>query len=70
MAIRVAINGFGRIGRLTLRAALESGRKDLEFVAINDLGPLGETWSANSLSYADGRIYHRTAAELLCIGRR
>ena len=38
MAIRVAINGFGRIGRLTLRAALESGRKDLEFVAINDLG--------------------------------
>ncbi len=38
MAVRVAINGFGRIGRLTLRAALESGRKDLEFVAINDLG--------------------------------
>jgi glyceraldehyde 3-phosphate dehydrogenase len=38
MPIRVAINGFGRIGRLTLRAALESGRKDLEFVAINDLG--------------------------------
>jgi glyceraldehyde 3-phosphate dehydrogenase len=35
---RVAINGFGRIGRLTLRAFLESGRKDLEFVAINDLG--------------------------------
>jgi len=35
---RVAINGFGRIGRLTFRAFLESGRKDLEFVAINDLG--------------------------------
>jgi glyceraldehyde 3-phosphate dehydrogenase len=35
---RVAINGFGRIGRLTLRAFLESRRKDLEFVAINDLG--------------------------------
>ncbi len=35
---RVAINGFGRIGRLTLRAFLESGRKDLDFVAINDLG--------------------------------
>jgi glyceraldehyde 3-phosphate dehydrogenase len=35
---RVAINGLGRIGRLTLRAFLESGRKDLEFVAINDLG--------------------------------
>jgi glyceraldehyde 3-phosphate dehydrogenase len=35
---RVAINGFGRIGRLTLRAYLESGRNDLDFVAINDLG--------------------------------
>jgi len=35
---RVAINGFGRIGRLTFRAFLEAGRKDLEFVAINDLG--------------------------------
>ena len=40
MAVRVAINGFGRIGRLTLRAALESKRKDIEFVAINDLGSL------------------------------
>ena len=38
MAVRVAINGFGRIGRLVLRAAIESGRKDIEFVAINDLG--------------------------------
>lgn len=37
MSIRVAINGFGRIGRLVLRAALESGRDDLEFVAVNDL---------------------------------
>lgn len=37
--IRVAINGFGRIGRLVLRAALESGRDDIEFVAVNDLAP-------------------------------
>jgi glyceraldehyde 3-phosphate dehydrogenase len=35
---RVAINGFGRIGRLTFRAFMEEGRDDLEFVAINDLG--------------------------------
>ena len=35
---RVAINGFGRIGRLTFRAFLEAKRKDLDFVAINDLG--------------------------------
>ena len=38
MAVRVAINGFGRIGRLVLRGILESGRKDIEVVAINDLG--------------------------------
>jgi len=38
MAIRVAINGFGRIGRLVLRAIIESKRKDIEVVAINDLG--------------------------------
>lgn len=38
MAVKVAINGFGRIGRLVLRAAIESGRDDVEFVAINDLG--------------------------------
>jgi len=40
MAVRVAINGFGRIGRLVLRAAAEAGRKDIQFVAINDLGPV------------------------------
>ncbi len=38
MAVRVGINGFGRIGRLVLRAAFEAGRQDIEFVAINDLG--------------------------------
>jgi len=40
MAIRVAINGFGRIGRLVLRAIVESGRRDIEIVAVNDLGPV------------------------------
>ena len=38
MAVKVAINGFGRIGRLVLRAIVESGRTDIEPVAINDLG--------------------------------
>jgi glyceraldehyde 3-phosphate dehydrogenase len=38
MAVKVAINGFGRIGRLVLRALVESGRDDLDVVAINDLG--------------------------------
>ena len=40
MTVRVAINGFGRIGRNVLRAIAESGRKDIEIVAINDLGPV------------------------------
>ncbi|MDP9196052.1 MAG: type I glyceraldehyde-3-phosphate dehydrogenase [Pseudomonadota bacterium] len=37
MAVKVAINGFGRIGRLVLRSVYETGRKDVEVVAINDL---------------------------------
>lgn len=39
-AVKVAINGFGRIGRNVLRAIIESGRKDIQVVAINDLGPV------------------------------
>ena len=39
MAVKIAINGFGRIGRNVLRAIAESGRTDVEVVAINDLGP-------------------------------
>ena len=49
MTVKVAINGFGRIGRLVLRAVHESGRKDIEVVAINDLGPV-ET-NAHLLQY-------------------
>ena len=40
MTVRVAINGFGRIGRLVLRSIVEHGRSDIEVVAINDLGPV------------------------------
>ena len=39
MTVRMAINGFGRIGRLVLRAAVETGRSDIKVVAINDLAP-------------------------------
>ncbi|MEM0923489.1 MAG: type I glyceraldehyde-3-phosphate dehydrogenase [Pseudomonadota bacterium] len=49
MAVKIAINGFGRIGRNVLRAIVESGRSDVEVVAINDLGPV-ET-SAHLISY-------------------
>ena len=40
MSVKVAINGFGRIGRNVLRAIVESGRTDIEVIAINDLGPV------------------------------
>ena len=40
MAVRVAINGFGRIGRNIVRAIYESGRTDIDVVAVNDLGPV------------------------------
>src|SRR5687767_9824365 len=40
MTVKVAINGFGRIGRNILRAIVESGRSDIEVVAMNDLGPV------------------------------
>src|SRR4051794_12898395 len=40
MAVRIAINGFGRIGRNVLRAIVESGRDDIRVVAVNDLGPV------------------------------
>src|SRR5689334_16603195 len=40
MPVRVAINGFGRIGRLVLRSIVEHARRDIEVVAINDLGPV------------------------------
>ena len=58
MTIRVAINGFGRIGRNVLRAIAESGRKDIEVVAANDLGPV-ET-NAHLLRYdsVHGRFPH------------
>jgi glyceraldehyde 3-phosphate dehydrogenase len=58
MAVRVAINGFGRIGRLVLRGIIESGRTDIEVVGINDLGPI-ET-NAHLLRYdsVHGRFPH------------
>lgn len=49
MAVKVAINGFGRIGRLVLRAMIESGRSDIECVLINDLGSVED--NAHLLRY-------------------
>lgn len=63
MAVRVAINGFGRIGRNILRAIVESGRNDIEVVAVNDLGPV-ET-NAHLLRYdsVHGRFPHDVKVE-------
>ncbi|WCR12221.1 type I glyceraldehyde-3-phosphate dehydrogenase [Paracoccus stylophorae] len=60
MAVKVAINGFGRIGRNVLRAIVESGRTDIEVVAINDLGPV-ET-NAHLLRYDS--VHGRFPAEV------
>ncbi len=64
MAVRVAINGFGRIGRNVLRAIVESGRTDIEVVAINDLGPV-ET-NAHLLRYDS--VHGRFPAEVVVSG--
>ncbi len=63
MTVRVAINGFGRIGRNIVRAIYESGRKDIEVVAVNDLGPV-ET-NAHLLRYdsVHGRFPHEVKVE-------
>jgi glyceraldehyde 3-phosphate dehydrogenase len=60
MTLKVAINGFGRIGRLVLRAIVESGRKDIDIVAVNDLGPI-ET-NAHLLRYDS--VHGRFPAEV------
>ena len=71
MAVKVAINGFGRIGRNILRAIVESGRTDIEVVAINDLGPV-ET-NAHLLRYdsVHGRFPATvtTGADWIDVGR-
>ena len=56
MTTKVAINGFGRIGRLTFRAALESNRSDLEFVAINDLSSAAEMAHLLKYDSVHGRL--------------
>ncbi len=64
MAVTVAINGFGRIGRLVLRAIVESGRTDVEPVAINDLGSV----EANAHLLRYDSIHGRFPAEVTVDG--
>jgi glyceraldehyde 3-phosphate dehydrogenase len=64
MSVRLGINGFGRIGRLVMRAAVESGRNDVEVVGVNDLGPV-ET-NAHLLRYDS--VHGRFPAEVVVNG--
>ena len=58
MTTKVAINGFGRIGRLALRAVRELGRDDIEVVAINDLAPIGASAHLFEFDSVHGRYGH------------
>jgi len=63
MPVRVAINGFGRIGRNILRAIVESGRKDIEVVAINDLGPVETNAHLLRFDSVHGRFPHEVTVK-------
>ena len=61
--VRVAINGFGRIGRNILRAIHESGRGDIEVVAVNDLGPVETNAHLLRFDSVHGRFPHEVKVE-------
>ena len=63
MTVRVSINGFGRIGRLVLRALVESGRKDVEVVSVNDLGPVETNAHLLRFDSVHGRFPHEVGVD-------
>lgn len=71
MTVRVHINGFGRIGRLVLRALLENGRSDIEVVGINDLGPIETNAHLFRYDSVHGRFPHevRVEGDMMVTGR-
>ena len=71
MAVKVAINGFGRIGRNVLRAIIESGRTDIEIVAINDLGPVETNAHLLRFDSVHGRfpVEVKTTEDSIDVGR-
>jgi len=70
MATRVAINGFGRIGRNILRAMIESGRNDFEVVAVNDLGPVETNAHLLRFDSVHGRFPHevKVTGDMIDVG--
>ncbi|MDF2142709.1 type I glyceraldehyde-3-phosphate dehydrogenase [Paenirhodobacter sp. CAU 1674] len=71
MTVKVAINGFGRIGRNVLRAIIESGRTDIEVVAINDLGPVATNAHLLQFDSVHGRfpVEVKSTAGTIDVGR-
>ena len=63
MAVKVAINGFGRIGRNVLRSIVESGRTDVEVVALNDLGPVETNAHLLRFDSVHGRFPHEVTVD-------
>lgn len=63
MTVKVAINGFGRIGRNVLRAIYESGRKDIDVVAVNDLGPVETNAHLMRFDSVHGRFPHEVTVD-------
>jgi glyceraldehyde 3-phosphate dehydrogenase len=63
MTVRVAINGFGRIGRNILRAIVESGRTDIEVVTLNDLGPVETNAHLLRFDSVHGRFPHEVSID-------
>ena len=70
MATRVAINGFGRIGRNILRAMIEAGRDDFEIVAVNDLGPVETNAHLLRFDSVHGRFPHevKVTGDMIDVG--
>ncbi len=70
MALKIAINGFGRIGRLALRSIVETGRKGVDVVAINDLGPVDTNAHLVQYDSVHGRFPHevRVANDTIDVG--
>jgi glyceraldehyde 3-phosphate dehydrogenase len=71
MATKVAINGFGRIGRLVTRAIIESGRNDIDIVLVNDLGPVETNAHLLRFDSVHGRFPHEVHVEgdAIVVGR-
>jgi glyceraldehyde 3-phosphate dehydrogenase len=71
MVTKVAINGFGRIGRLVTRAIIESGRNDIDIVLINDLGPIETNAHLLRFDSVHGRFPHEVVVEgdMIVVGR-